>query len=585
MSENAAREGRLFHLERTAPQAQQSLSRQSQSYPPSLSLLSQPHLRSRPQGVRSVTEDPLPAAHYRITSRSGVQARDYEITQLRQELTRSRADEPRADIRVPEPPTEVRGDAYTKGHPEWHKPFIRRPTVVERLLALARRHNPDVTLRLSEDNESQLAAVAYEDKAFLFLLQRLTISLNPGTVFKTEHLGAHDYVAIDAFLRSDYHRMIRSYSTKEIILPDWAQQEQAGYPYFTVFEIVQNFRGVRTLTQQLVDYLAEASQEQRFPDAATLFAQIEHIHTLVHNIDHRNVCLLTQFQIQHYMGQQQPPRLIDLLAYYDVHWADLQEVAAAATAAIAEARVVLGELSRILTSQLQQAQHPQHRRGSAQSEPQRVRTPPQIPPQIPPQQRERPAYSPPPQQQRRRSPQRPRSLSPERSPSPFQRFSVPQRHRSPSREPAPQIQQRDSGRQSPRRPQAPPTEYERPDRGGAERRERSQSPQPREEHLAVRCFFCDKPHYSSGCRIHTSLRERMAINAEKGGCFKCGAIHGEEYCTSTAKCKACGSKKHHAAFCRFNKDAEVDIDAYEYGEHLEDAMVYASKVRRRLGVL
>nr|CDJ97333.1 unnamed protein product [Haemonchus contortus] len=68
MSENAAREGRLFHLERTAPQAQQSLSRQSQSYPPSLSLLSQPHLRSRPQGVRSVTEDPLPAAHYRITS-------------------------------------------------------------------------------------------------------------------------------------------------------------------------------------------------------------------------------------------------------------------------------------------------------------------------------------------------------------------------------------------------------------------------------------------------------------------------------------------------------------------------------------
>ncbi|VDO85649.1 unnamed protein product, partial [Haemonchus placei] len=232
-----------------------------------------------------------------------------------------------------------------------------------------RRHNPDAALRLSEDNETQLAAVAPEDKAFLFLLQRLTITLNPDYVFRTAHLGAHDYVSIDAFLRSDYHRMIRSYFTKEIILPDWADEQAAGYPYFTVFEIVQHLKGIRALTQELVEYLTQASQSHRSPDALALFVHIEHIHDLIHNIDHRNIKLLTHLQIYVFRGQQPPPQLVDLLAYYDVHWADLQEAAAAANAAVAEARTVLATLMDIHRSHLRESQFPEEQQGQLEQYP------------------------------------------------------------------------------------------------------------------------------------------------------------------------------------------------------------------------
>ncbi|VDO79955.1 unnamed protein product [Heligmosomoides polygyrus] len=95
----------------------------------------------------------------------------------------------------------------------------RSLTVIERTNALVRRRDPKVTLDRKDDLELQYASVPPDERQLLALMQKLTIALNLGSVFSIAHLGTHDYVQIDAYLRSDFYRSIRSNFTWEIYLP------------------------------------------------------------------------------------------------------------------------------------------------------------------------------------------------------------------------------------------------------------------------------------------------------------------------------------------------------------------------------
>uniref|UniRef100_A0A7I4YFT2 Integrase catalytic domain-containing protein n=1 Tax=Haemonchus contortus TaxID=6289 RepID=A0A7I4YFT2_HAECO len=184
------------------------------------------------------------------------------------------------------------------------------------------------------------------------------------------------------------------------------------------------------------------------------------------------------------------------------------------------------------------------------------------------------------QQQRER---RPSSTSQSRTASPQSRASAPPPAQAAGAQPEAQLQQR--ARESPARPQAPPTEeYGRVEE--VEQRPHVAQPlYPAGEPSTTRCFLCGNLHYTSSCRNYPSLKQRIKINAERGGCFKCGAVHREEHCASTLKCKGCQSEHHHTAFCAYNKNVIRDLDELEYGNYLKDAKAYAQYVRDKRRML
>ncbi|VDP29416.1 unnamed protein product [Heligmosomoides polygyrus] len=85
--------------------------------------------------------------------------------------------------------------------------------------ALVRRRDPKVTLYRMDDLKLQYANVPPGERQLLALVQKLTVALNSVSVFSIAHLGAHDYVQIDANLRSDFYCGIRFNFTWEIYIP------------------------------------------------------------------------------------------------------------------------------------------------------------------------------------------------------------------------------------------------------------------------------------------------------------------------------------------------------------------------------
>ncbi|KAK5968256.1 hypothetical protein GCK32_017862 [Trichostrongylus colubriformis] len=275
------------------------------------------------------------------------------LRQLVEELQRVRDEPQHAETEVPQPPQTTDYNVLLHGNPMWNEPFIRPPTTLERIIALARRSNPEQAMRRADDHETQLASLPPQDRQVLLLLQRLTIASNPTTLFDTRHLSAHDFLHVDAFLRSDLHRTIRSYFTKEIFIPNWELNQDTTYPQVALYEIAHNLQGVQQLSQQLVDYTAQLSHQQQMPaEPALLFEQIVQLHRFIDNINERHVALLTHFQNTHFRQDDPPPYLADLLAYYNIHFADFQATSATATAAIAEARRVLDDLVRLHREQM-----------------------------------------------------------------------------------------------------------------------------------------------------------------------------------------------------------------------------------------
>nr|CDJ95091.1 unnamed protein product [Haemonchus contortus] len=147
-------------------------------------------------------------------------------------------------------------------------------------------------------------------------------------------------------------------------------------------------------------------------------------------------------QIYVFRGQQPPPQLVDLLAYYDVRWADLQEAAAAVNAAavnaaVAEARRVLATLMDIHRTHLRESQFPEEQQG--QFEQYRGTSHPPL------EQRDQAQSSQ--QQQRER---RPSSTSQSRTASPQSRAGAPPPAQAAGAQLSAQLQQR--ARISPARP-------------------------------------------------------------------------------------------------------------------------------------
>ncbi|VDO99062.1 unnamed protein product [Heligmosomoides polygyrus] len=152
----------------------------------------------------------------------------------------------------------------------------REPTVAERLLALVRKRDPKQYFSRADDFELQLDAVPVHDRPLLALLQKLTIALNPDHIFDSKHLGAHDYVQIDAYLRSDLYRSLRSHTTKEVYLPEWSDTDQSRYPQCAVLIVVQNLKDVHDTLALATATVAEAQQvlsdlsQQRFERLLTI---------------------------------------------------------------------------------------------------------------------------------------------------------------------------------------------------------------------------------------------------------------------------------------------------------------------------
>ena len=63
------------------------------------------------------------------------------------------------------------------------------------------------------------------------------------------------------------------------------------------------------------------------------------------------------------------------------------------------------------------------------------------------------------------------------------------------------------------------------------------------------CVFCKQSHFSSECKVITSLEERKNILKKEGKCFRCMKRgHLASKCDTRIKCNECGGR-HHAAVC------------------------------------
>uniref|UniRef100_A0A183GRJ5 Retrovirus-related Pol polyprotein from transposon TNT 1-94 n=1 Tax=Heligmosomoides polygyrus TaxID=6339 RepID=A0A183GRJ5_HELPZ len=105
--------------------------------------------------------------------------------------------------------------------------------------------------------------------------------------------------------------------------------------------------------------------------------------------------------------------------------------------------------------------------------------------------------------------------------------------------------------------------------------------QEEQEHVVPSCFFCHGYHYSSGCHVVVNLSARLYIHAQRGRCFKCGEEHDERNCRLRRKCRACQSLRHHTAFCKYNNHVRVDFPEHEFYDRLEAAMADTREVRMR----
>ena len=80
------------------------------------------------------------------------------------------------------------------------------------------------------------------------------------------------------------------------------------------------------------------------------------------------------------------------------------------------------------------------------------------------------------------------------------------------------------------------------------------------------CVFCKQSHFSSECKVVTSLQERKNILKKDGKCFRCMKRgHLANKCDTRTKCNECGGQ-HHAAVCdrRFKTiNAEASVQRVE----------------------
>ncbi|VDP08890.1 unnamed protein product [Heligmosomoides polygyrus] len=279
--------------------------------------------------LHSDSDDALPSQFVRILQRNP--AADIPlIKQLTDELSQLAAVKEQPEVEVPLNAVTMRK---------------REPTVAERLLALVRRRDPKQYFSRADDLELQLAAVPDHDRPLLALLQKLTVALNPDHIFDLKHLGAHDYVQVDAYLRSDLHRSLRSYITKEVYLPEWSDEEKSRYPQCAVLLVVQNVKGIKAQCHSLQEFLAQLANAPTLNFGSSLFENIMTIQSLVYNITARQAAVHNQFWSQAFRKDDQP-RLADQLAQYGLHFSDIHDALALATATVAEAQQVLANLSQ-----------------------------------------------------------------------------------------------------------------------------------------------------------------------------------------------------------------------------------------------
>ncbi|KAK6030835.1 hypothetical protein OSTOST_03019 [Ostertagia ostertagi] len=193
--------------------------------------------------------------------------------------------------------------------------------------------------------EPKFASVAEADRPLLLLLQKLTVAMNPSYIFDSAHLGAHDYVLIDSFLRDNLYKNIRSHFTREVHLPSWSERELQLYPNVAIFDIVHNLKGIRNQCDHLVDYISQLSELTSAPQGAALFEHIQQLRSLIDNITYRRAAIFNNFFPFFFRKNKVNPHLPDALAQYNLHYADFEQTFAMATATIAEAQEVIHALS------------------------------------------------------------------------------------------------------------------------------------------------------------------------------------------------------------------------------------------------
>ncbi|VDP29126.1 unnamed protein product [Heligmosomoides polygyrus] len=123
---------------------------------------------------------------------------------------------------------------------------------------------------------------------------------------------------VDAYLRSDLHRSLRNYVTKEVYLPEWSDAEKSRCP-------------------QCAEFLAQLANAPTLSLGSSLFENIMTIQSLVHNITTRQAAVHKQFWPQAFRQDDQP-RLADQLAQYGLYFSDIHDALALATATVAEAQ-------------------------------------------------------------------------------------------------------------------------------------------------------------------------------------------------------------------------------------------------------
>lgn len=497
----------------------------------------------------------------------------------------------------------------------------REPTVAERLLALVRRRDPNQYFSRADDLELQLAAVPVQDRPLLALLQKLTVALNPEYIFDLKHLGAHDYLQVDAYLRSDIHRSLRSYITKEVYLPEWSDAEKSRYPQCAVLLVVQNVKGIKAQCHSLQEFLAQLANAPVLNFGSSLFENIMTIQSLVYNITARQAAVHNQFWPQAFRKDDQP-RLADQLAQYGLHFPDIHDALALATATVAEAQQVLANLSQQHLERLLIIQDDEIFAATEQAPPQTRSSGAGAK-----RQSQSPTFSEEIDKLAKTADLRPTPLPlgdiPMDEPQQVMHVaqvpqsSAVQQHflhavaaeevvsaqvAAPVAVPA-QVAARPT---APMQAVAAPLAAAQPVRIPLERavspdiedvrdprivyRQRNFTPpryqyepqfQEEQEHVVPSCFFCHGYHYSSGCHVVINLSARLYIHAQRGRCFKCGEEHDERNCRLRRKCRACQSLRHHTAFCKYNNHVRVDFPEHEFYDRLEEAMAQAREVRMR----